>query len=138
LTVTSASTAISDSGDPVTPAVEMTVAGDVALDLNAGGTIGLVELDQRRASGDVSIDLPNGAAGPEVQIEGDVVDNGSSRTETARITRVDTTVSQTRFFFALDDATASSDVPNSGEPVLSIASGAVTLGADAVFSAAGS
>jgi trimeric autotransporter adhesin len=123
------------AGATGTPAVEMTASGDV--DLDAGGTVGLVELIQRRASGDVNINLPNGAAGSEVLIDGTVVDNGSSRVESARITHVDTTVSQTSFLFQLAPTSASTEGLTSGEPVLSIASGAVTLGGDAVFSSVG-
>ena len=119
---------------PSDSAIEATVAGDVQL--GVGGSVGLVELDQRRAAGHVNIDLPGGGTG-EVQIDGNVIDNGSSRLQETTVTRVDTTASNTKFFFALSDTTASTDVPNSGEPALTIESGAVTLGADARFSAAG-
>ena len=116
-------------------AVEMIVSGDV--DLDASGTVAIVDLTQRRASGDVNIELPNGAAGPEVVIDGTIVDDGASRVEATRVTTVDTTVSQTAFSFDLDDESASSEVPGSGEPVLTIASGAVALGAPVGFTAAG-
>jgi filamentous hemagglutinin family protein len=122
-------------GTSGTPAVELTVAGDA--DLVIGGTVGLVDLSQRAASGDVAIDLPNGAATPEIEISGTITDDGVTRIETSRITRVDTTASNVAFFFDLDDSSASSDEAGSGEPQLSIASGAVTLGADAGFAARG-
>ena len=114
-----------DGAAGAAPSVELTVGGDARLDV--GGTVALVDLTQRRAAGDVAIDLPGGGL---VTIDGSVVDTGSSRIEATRITRVDTTPGNTDFFFHLADASASSDETSRGEPVLTVASGAVTLDAD--------
>jgi hypothetical protein len=64
-----------------------------------------------------------------VTVEGSVFDDGASRVEGSSITRLDTRGSDVSFFFHLADATASSNETTLGEPVLSVASNAVTLGA---------
>jgi filamentous hemagglutinin family protein len=105
------------------PSLELGVGGDVDVDVT--GSIGIVDVNQRRTAGNLNIDFDGGGG---VVIVGDVVDDGSSRVESSRIERIDTTGGDISFFFHLSDTTASSDVVAEGEPVLSITSGAVTLG----------
>ncbi len=114
------------------PNVELGAAGVVRADV--GGTIARVDLVQRSAAGDTNLTLPGGGA---AVIDGSVIDTGASLIETSRITSIDTRPAGTEFYYHLADNSVSSDETTSGEPVLSVASGAVTAGGTLGLAATG-
>ncbi len=111
--------------------LQLQVAGDVDMVLD---DVTRVDLVQRSAAGDVDMAL---AGGGTVSIAGTVVDDGATRTEASRVTAVNTTGGGPDFFYHLADDSASSDEPGTGEPLLTIASGAVDLGGAGGFATTG-
>ncbi|TMA24368.1 MAG: hypothetical protein E6J87_23950 [Deltaproteobacteria bacterium] len=105
--------------------VELDVAGNLFAGID--GSVDRVDLVERSAAGDVTLGLPGlGIA----KVVGSVADDtGSSIVESSVITQIDT--NGTEFYFHLADDSASSTEATSGEPVLTVKSGAVvTAGAD--------
>ena len=122
---------LSVSGGGPEASLFLRVGGEV-MDVAGDGLASLV-LEQRNASADAAIDLDGG---DRIEIAGEVIDDGASRIESSRVSQVDTTASGTDFHYDLIDATASSNDPGRGEPVL-LVDGPIALGGDGGFAAAG-